>query len=363
MSIDIGIIGLARSGKTTVYNSLCGLSADRPGSISSVGITKVPDPRLNALAELLHPKKVITTEVKFTDVGAGTKGLAEGRGFSGQFLAELSNTDALLAVVRAFPGETIPHPEGSLDPVRDLANLNLELAMADLAIIERRLNKIDESLKGAKPPERQQLLKEKVTLVAYQEKLENDTPLRDLSLSPADAGLIANYQFLTAKPLLIIVNLGDGQTDQADEIEAQLASKYAGGNCRIGSICGELEMELARLDEATAASFRAEYGINQSGRDRLITLAYETLGLITFFTTASEELKAWPVTNGTTALKAAGKIHSDMERGFIRAEVTGYEDLLQCGGPAAARRQGKLRLEGKDYPVKEGDVITFLFNV
>jgi GTP-binding protein YchF len=363
MSVAIGIIGLAQSGKTTVFSTLCGLSSDHTGATSNVGVTKVPDPRLKILSDLLHPQKVVSAEVQFSDIGAATRGMADGRGIGGQYLLELSHTDALIAVVRAFTDDTIPHPEGSLDIHRDITAINLELAFVDLAIIERRLKKIDDSMKGAKPPERQQLLREKDHLAGYQAKLENDVPLRDTPLTPADAGLIANYQFLTAKPLLIIVNLSDDQIAGAADLETELNPKYQSPNCRIATLCGKLEMELAQLDEATATAFRTEYGIEQSGRDRVITLAYETLGLLTFFTTASDELKAWPVPGGTTALKAAGKIHSDMERGFIRAEVISYQDLLDCGSLTEARHRGQLRLEGKDYAVREGDVITFLFNV
>ncbi len=363
MSVNIGIIGLAQSGKTTVFNALCGLAADRTGQNPHIGTTKVPDARLTVLASMLHPKKVVPTEVKFIDIGATARGLMEGKGIGGQFLAELSQTDAIMAVIRAFTDETVPHIEGSLDIHRDVAAINLELAFADLAIIERRLHKIDESLKGAKPPEHQHLLKEKEVLGGYQTRLESDVPLRDISTTSEDTSPIANYQFLTAKPLLIVINLGDDQLGQAAELETQFSSRYLRPKCCTTTIGGKLEMELAQLDEATAASFRTEYGLEQSGRDRVITLAYELLGLISFFTTASDELKAWPVPDGTTALKAAGRIHSDMERGFIRAEVISYPDLVECGSLAEARHRGLLRLEGKNYTVRDGDVITFLFNV
>ncbi|GAH49615.1 unnamed protein product [marine sediment metagenome] len=193
--------------------------------------------------------------------------------------------------------------------------------------------------------------------------LEKDTPIRELKLTTGEARVIANYQFLSAKPLLIVVNIGEDQLPQAVSLEAELNSRYSRPKCRIITLCGQLEMELAQLDNDAAEGFRAEFGIKESGLDRTIKLSYELLGLISFFTTASGEVKAWSIQSGTTALKAAGKIHSDMERGFIRAEVISYGDSVKCGSVAEARQKGFLRLEGKDYIVQDGDVITFLFNV
>ena len=363
MSVDIGIIGLAKSGKTTIFNTLTGVKADTVSSTPHIGITKVPDPRLKVLADMLHPKKVVPTEARFIDIGASTKGLVDSKGIGGQFLSELSNVDALIAVVRAFSDESIPHIEGSLDIKRDISTIGLELAVSDLAIIERRLEKIDTSLKGAKPPEREHLRREQEILLKISADLEKDIPIRELTLSPDVTRVVANYQFLTAKPYLIIANIGEEQLSQAASLEAQLNSQYSRPKCRAISLCGKLEMELAQLDETSANEFRAEFNLEESGRDRAIKSAYELLGLISFFTTASSEVKAWPIQSGADALKAAGKIHSDMERGFIRAEVIGYDDLVRCGSPAEARKKGLLRLEGKNYPVRDGDVITFLFNV
>ncbi len=363
MSVDIGIIGLAKSGKTTIFNALTGAKADTVSSAPHIGITKVPDSRLKALADMLHPNKVVPTELKFTDIGASAKGRADGKGISGELLSQLSNVDALMAVVRAFHDDSIPHSEGSLDAERDIATIDLELAFSDLAIIERRLTRIEESLKGAKPPERQHLLREQALLRRIKTDLEKETPIRALTLSQDDTRVIASYGLVTAKPLLVTVNIGEEQLPQAASLGAQLNAHYSQPKRRIITLCGKLEMELAQLDETTAAEFRTEFNLVESGRERAIRLAYELLGLISFFTIVSGEIKVWPVPNGTDALKAAGKIHSDMERGFIRAEVISYDDLARCGSLAEARKKGLLRLEGKSYPVRDGDVITFLFNV
>jgi GTP-binding protein YchF len=368
MSIDIGIIGLPQSGKTTVFNALTKGKADTvshttEGLTPHVGMVKVPEPRLRVLDEMLHPKKVVPVEARYIDIGASVKTLAQDKGLGGELLNQLSNVDTLISVIRAFVDESLPHPAGSLDIKRDIATLNLELVFSDLAIIERRLERIETSLKGAKPPERQGLLREQEILTKFKADLEKDMPIRELTLDPGEARIITNYQFLTAKPLLIAVNIGEEQLPQAASLEAELNSSYSGEKCRIITLCGKLEMELAQLENSAAQEFRTEFGIKESGLERTIKLSYELSGLISFFTIASNEVRAWSIKKGTTALKAAGKIHSDMEKGFIRAEGIGYDDLVRCGSIAEARKQGLLRLEGKDYLIQDGDVITFLFNV
>jgi hypothetical protein len=366
MSIDIGIVGLAKSGKTTIFNALTKGKADT-GSYSSeslaphVGVAKVPEPRLKILADMFQPKRIIPAEVRYTDIGASVKSLS--KGISGELLTRLSSADALINVVRAFADERVPHVEGSLDVERDITSMDLELIFSDLAIIERRLERIETSLKGAKPLERQNLLHEQEILTKLKAELAKDIPIRELRLSAEEVKTIANYQFLTAKPMLIVVNIGEEQLPEAASWEAELNSRYHQEKRRVITLCGKLEMELAQLDNSTAEEFRSGYGIKESGLERTIKLSYQLLGLISFFTIVSGEVKAWSIPNGTSALKAAGKIHSDMERGFIRAEVISYEDLVNCGSLTEARRKGLLRLEGKDYIVQDGDVITFLFNV
>lgn len=363
MSVNIGIIGLAKSGKTTVFNALTKGKADTESLAAHVGIAKVPEPRLKILTDIIQPKRVVPAEASYTDIGASIKGLGKEKGISGQLLTQLSNVDALINVVRAFTDESIPHIEGSLDVARDIATMDLELTFSDLAIIERRLEKIETSLKGAKQPERHDLLREQEKLMKVKSDLEKDVPIRELRLSSEEANAIANYQFLTAKPLLVVVNIGEEQLPQAAPLETELNSNYTRPNCRIITLCAKLEMELAQLDNNAAETFRTEFDIAESGLDRTIKLSYELLGLISFFTTVSGEVKAWSIQNGTSAVKAAGKIHSDMERGFIRAEVISYHDLMKCGNLSEARKKGLLRLEGKNYIVQDGDVITFLFNV
>ena len=368
MSVDIGIIGLPKSGRTTIFNGLTKGKVDTGGHTPKglaphIGIAKVPEPRLQILADMLQPKRVVPAEVRYIDVGTSVKDLAKDETISGQFLTQLSNVDALINVVRAFTDDRIPHIEGSLDVARDIATMDLELTFSDLIIIERRLQRIELSLKGAKQPERQGLLREQETLLKIKADLEKDVPIRELRLTADEARMIISYQFLTAKPLLIAVNIGEEQLPQAASLETELNAHYSRPHSAVTTVCGKLEMELSQLDNSAAEEFRTGFGLMESGLDRITKSAYELLGIISFFTIASGEVKAWSIQNGTNALKAAGKIHSDMERGFIRAEVIGYHDLVKCGSIAEARKKGLLRLEGKIYIVQEGDVITFLFNV
>jgi len=296
-------------------------------------------------------------------VTASVKTLAQDKGIGGELLNQLGAVDTLINVIRAFRDESIPHPEGSLDPDRDIGALNLELVFSDLAILERRLERLDNSLKGARPPERQNLLQEKEAVLGLKTELEKDLPIRELVPEPATARIITNYQLLTAKPLLVVINIGEEQLPEGTAIEADFNSRHAGGKYRAVAICGKLEMELAQMEEDEAKEFRAEYGLKESGLERTIKASYELSDLISFFTIASNEVRAWSVKKGTTALKAAGKIHTDMEKGFIRAESIAFDELVNYGSIAAAKQQGRLRLEGKDYVIQDGDVITFLFNV
>ena len=362
MSINIGIIGLSKSGKTTVFNSLTRGTADTSG-LTHLGTVKVPDHRLQMLADLLHPHKVVATELKYIDIGISGRGSPKTKGIAGQFLAELSETDALINVVRSFLNDSIPHEAGSLDIERDIATMNLELAFSDLTVIERHVQKLEESLKAAKAAERQAFVREQQLMNKLQESLEKEISIREIIMTPEEQKIITGFRFLTAKPLLIVVNIGETQLTQAKEIEDKLNSNYSRPHCRFITICGKVEMELTQLDDEAAASFRADFGITEPGLDRVIKASYEMLKLVTFYTIASSEVRAWPVPLATEAVKAAGKIHSDMERGFIRAEVISFEDLVKCGSITEARKHGLLKLEGKTYIVRDGDVITFLFNV
>ena len=366
MSVGIGIIGLSKSGRTTIFNALTKGKADTGSytpEVAHIGLARIPDHRLETLSAMFQPKRVVPAEVRYLDLGAQVKSLAKDTAISGQYLSQLSNVDALIDVVRAFADESIPHIEGSVDVERDIAAMDLELAFSDLALLERRLEKIKISLKGASQAERQSLLHEQELLIKLKAELEKDIPIRELSLTADESRTVAPYQFLSAKPLLTVANTGEDQLGEAKALEDKLSSRFSRAKHRVITLCGKLEMELAQLDESTAETMRAEFGLTEPGLERTIKLSYELLGLISFFTTASDEVKAWSIKRGTNALKAAGKIHSDMERGFIRAEVVSFDDLMKCGSLAEARKHGLLRLEGKTYLVQDGDVITFLFNV
>lgn len=368
MSIDIGIIGLPKSGKTTIFNILTASKANIATHLTDnlsqhIGVAKIPEPRLKLLDEILHPNKLVPVEARYIDITASVKSLSENKGIGGELLNRLGTVDTLICVVRAFIDESIPHPQGSLDTGRDIKTLGLELAFSDLAILERRLEKLDNSLKGANSQERQNLLQEKDLIQRLKTDLEIERPIRELPLEPSVSRIINNYQLLTAKPLLIVINVGEEQLDKMAVLEEGFNKQYASKKCHVISLCGKLEMELAQLEENAAAEFRTEYGIKESGLERTIKSSYEVSDLITFFTVASNEVKAWSIKAGTTAVKAAGKIHTDMEKGFIRAEGISISELVSCGSIAEARKQGRLRLEGKEYIIQDGDVITFLFNI
>ncbi len=369
MSINIGIIGLAQSGKTTIFNALTGGKADTAthgaeGLNQHIGIARVPEPRLKVLNEILHPHKLVAVEAKYTDVGASVKTLAQDKGLGGQLLNQLSTVDTLICVVRAFKDDSLPHPQGSLDVKRDIGTLNMELVFSDLAIMERRLEKLETSMKGAKPGERQGFLQEKDILLKFKTELENDKPLRELAMESAEARFITNYQFLTAKPLLIVVNIGEEQLAQAAAMEAELNKQSSGAKCRMITLCGKLEMELAQLEESAAQEFRAEYGIKESGLERTIKMSYELSDLITFFTDSLERSQG--VANQERHHRAESRRqnpHGHGERVLSARKASASDDLVNCGSIAEARKKGVLRLEGKDYVVQDGDVITFLFNV
>ncbi len=362
--MKVAIIGLPTSGKTTIFNALtrgkAEVAAYSTTLAPNIGVAKVSDSRLSVLEGIFQPKKTVPAEVSYIDIAGSIKGFGK-EGAGGELLNYLTTADALLQVVRAFQDDKVPHPEGSIDPKRDMVSLDLELAISDLAIMERRLAKLEISLKGAKAAERESYLKELLLLQKIKVELEKDIPIRLQGLAKEELKMLANYQFLTAKPVLVVLNIGEEQLSQAAQIEGEISTLHP--QFAVVAICGKLEMELAQLSDAEAEEFREAMGLNKPALDRVIDLSYRLLGLISFFTTVSSELKAWTIPGGTPAPKAAGKIHSDMERGFIRAEVIGYSDLQSCGNLAEARKRGLLRTEGKNYIIQDGDVVTFLFNI
>jgi hypothetical protein len=367
IAMELGIVGLPKSGKTTVFDALTGGKAKTAAYAlatlePNIGVVRVNDPRLAVLEGMLKPKRVVPADVTYVDVAFTPKTSKMGGEFSGQLLSYLERVDALIHVVRVFEDERVPHIEGSIGPERDVSTVDAELAFSDLLILERRLERLKESLKRASQQERVALTREQSLLVRIKECLEKGMPLREQELSIGEAKLIENYQFLTAKPLLVLLNIGEEQLSETDLIEARL-SACSRPRCQLATLCGKLEMELAQLSEDEADEFRSALGMERSAVDRVVRESYQLLGLVSFFTTASNEVKAWTVRQNTAAPAAAGKVHSDMEKGFIRAQVIGFDDLVKCGSMAEARRQGLLRLEGKEYIVQDGDVINFLFNV
>jgi GTP-binding protein YchF len=366
--LEITIIGLPKSGKTTIFNALTKGKAEvatysQTTLAPNIGVSKVPEPRLKTLENIFQPKKIIQAEVKYVDIAGAGKGASKSEGIGGQFLNYLSSADALLQVIRSFSDDNVPHVEGTIDPKRDISTMDLELIFSDLSIIERRLGRIETSLKGARSVERDLLVKEQVILQQIKSELEKDKPIWQQGLTNDELRSLFNYQFLTAKPMLVIINIGENQLSEASSIEANLRSICSNPQFEVVTLCGKLETELAQLSEADAEEFRKAMGLHEPALARVIKASYQLLGLISFFTTVSSELKVWTIPKGTTALKAAGKIHSDIEKGFIRAEVISYDDLKKSGNLAEARRLGLLRLEGKNYLVQDGDIVTFLFNV
>lgn len=365
LNVRIAIVGLSQSGKTTVFDALtknkAALDTHSASLRPNTGVVKVPDSRLSTLESIFHPQKTVLAEVGYVDMVGSPRGLGSRGGLGGELLSHLSTADALLQVVRVFGDERVPHPDGSIDPRRDLATLDLELAFSDLAIIDRRLDKLQVALKGARPSEREVHLGEQALLQRVKSALETDVPVRQQDLTKDDLKSLSHYQFLTAKPMLVVLNIGEGQLAQASLLEDEIGAAYP--QFAVIAQCGKLESELEQLDAPEAEEFRRAMGLAAPAVERVIDLSYHFLGLISFFTTASRELKAWTVPRGATASTAAGKVHSDMERGFIRAEVIGYSDMERCGRLNEARKRGLLRMEGRDYLVQDGDIVTFLFNV
>ena len=367
MSIGLGIIGLPQSGKTTVFNALTRGQAETAAPQSpgkpNLGIAKVPDARLDTLVEMFEPQRVASAEVQYVDISAYPEGKDKTQGIGGQMLNTLQQSDALLLVVRSFESPSVHHPEGTVDPYRDMASMQLELAFSDLAILERREQRLLKELKAAKAGDRDRIRRDGVLITRLKDGLEADTPIREQDLSSDERRSIADYQFLTEKPLLILFNTGEEQLPTIDTLEKEVATCLSRPGVGTAAMCGKLEMELAQMDPGEERQFRESMNAGESGAGKIIRISYNLLGLDSFFTVGPDEVKAWTVTKSEPASLAARRIHSDIERGFIRAEVVAYDDLARCGGIAESRRQGLLRSEGRTYPVQDGDIINFLFNV
>jgi len=362
--MQIGIVGLPNSTKTTLFNALTHRQ-EHTGVTSSgkvevhTALISVPDSRVDRLSEMFQPKLTTYARVQYNDVAGLRVGIGQEGGLSGQLLQTISQSDALLHVVRAFEDERIPHPDGSVDPRRDFAALEFEFLISDLQIVERRLERLEHDLsrKGAYS-ERQQDQAEMELVTRVKETLEKEIPIRDMDVSPKEQKILRGYQFLTAKPTLIVLSIGDsGSDDPADYLD------YQHKKSALVCIHGALEMEIAQLSKKDAEIFLTEFSINEPGLNRMIRLNYELLGLQSFFTVGEDEVRAWTIRQGAKAVEAAGAIHTDLARGFIRAEVVSYDNLVSTGSLNDARKHGLVRLEGKEYLVKDGDILNIRFNI
>ena len=361
--MKIGLLGFPKVGKTTLFNILTDSRIEvekfSTGKVEPhVGVARVPDPRLDRLAGMFRPRKVTPAVVEYLDI----QGLAKGEAKDPLFLREMRNVDSIAHVARAFRDDEIPHPEGSLDPKRDLETMETEFLLSDLDVATRRVDKLRVNLRKMKNAEDE---KELPLLMRCVEALERETPIRALDLTVEDERRLRGFAFLTAKPLLGVINMGEESAPKIDAFEDHFGLGAFASRPRVAlcAVSAKIEMEIARLTPEDAAAFRQDLGIREPCLERILRVSHELLGLSVFFTTGEDEVKAWSIPTGCPAQRAAGVIHSDIERGFIRAEVVPYDRLIEAGSIATAREKGWLRSEGKDYRVADGDIINFRFNV
>ncbi len=362
--MKLGIIGRPQSGKTTIFNALT--RTDKPlGGPKAAGggrfevqmaVVPVPDPRVDRLAAMFNPRKTIYAQVTYADI-AGVEaqpGAKEPAGFGGPLLNQLATMDGFLHVVRAFDDPTVPHPAGSVDPARDLAAVDGELLLNDMLAVERKLERLGEEARKGIIKDKGLHTLETALFTQLQSALADERPLRDLALNPADEKLLSSYQLLTRKPILVVMNTGEGQSVQLPD--------YRHAHVGLVALQGRIEMEIAQLPPDEAAAFLQEYGITEPSRERVIKLSYDLLGLLSFFTVGDDEVRAWTVKRGALAPEAAGEIHTDLQKGFIRAEVISFTELMELGSYNEARSKGRLRLEGKEYGVQDGDILNIRFS-
>jgi len=364
MGFNCGIVGLPNVGKSTIFNALTSAGAESANypfcTIDpNVGIVSVPDPRMERLAEIVHPERILPTTIEFLDIAGLVKGASQGEGLGNKFLGHIRSVDAILHVVRCFENENVVHVSGSVSPVRDIEVIQTELALADLDTVEKRLQRTEKQARSGDKKAKEDVdfcLKVKATL-------EKGLSPRDLAENEDERLILRDMHLMTAKPVLYVANVAEddleGQHPYVEEVR-QLAAREGNG---VVFICGSIEAEISELEGEEKQAFLSEMGLAESGLDRLIRSGYELLGLITYFTAGVKEVRAWTITKGTKAPGAAGVIHSDFEKGFIRAEVISYQDFIAAGGEAGAKEKGLMRLEGKEYVVQDGDVMHFRFNV